>query len=1057
MKKYIMLVFSLFLILITVSCGKEKPYEYSNEGKVLQSYEILGNVKRKLPEVSNEGLARYPEYNVSFDGTQEEKEAIANENKLLNASNTTYNSMDEAGNLYLDGNSINRKLYKHSASIGLYGGNVNDDEKAVIKKINITPRNLGNYITGLYAPAGEVIKIEISEKDLKATGGFGIWIGNAGNRSSGGAEIPLEKTFSRMPYTVNEMRVSEATTYVGSYLGGAIYLGEPKNKNASYSVTISGAVEYSHFILGLTTKEEFDRLKDSSAPYFDLEVWDDAIRHSGPKYTLGPLDYDNIYQAAKMWEKISLVTNQVPSASANVGISMRYDTYIPAGAAVAFVGANFCVLPIDWFKGSINYEEFTTNGMWGTIHEYNHHYQQYGAPEGGEVTNNAVSLLSYALYTKISSARSLNKNLDGWNAYTYANYPLELLTNNTSDNPIYSLESYATLIHSFGVDNFLKAIKLQQTKGEVDSWYKAWCEATHYDMTYYFEELCNYHLSNEAKSEIKSLNYDMFIPVGSIYQTKASYVDMTPTVRPYEINYQEQITIDINNSIVVPEGFSFNIVDIKSDTKGEFIKNNNGFTYKPLEDDFDSNKIEVTINLKDNDNKYNIKPITLTFELIQKEKKLSVTTYTYNDNSIYRNIALAEANGFSGYESVENSYSNSYSLSNLNKNTITVVEGKIYLKDAGKYRLYIKGKDNVFMYVSIKNNKNYELAAYLNSNSNYTNDNEKAYYDLTIKKPTYVYIKTITLSKGNDGYSDIGYGMFSGEDVKVSTISNKYILNNDSKYKDVLFETPNYYPRKYSVSNDLIDTKKFEIVDSTNFIPWDENYTLDKMLDGNINTYAHNNSIISEPVTIIIDMKQNQKFNYLEIFGKNHDQSHTPTTFNLYVGDDLNTLSLYKSFENMPLNNRSLLLEFNEQISSRYIKLVIKDTESKRYVAISKIDIGLKIPTSNLISVLDDRVILNNNWDITSNEYSNFAGVISSKNGYLKYEFEGSLFGLYGIVSEETTLKISIDGGKYQEINLDRSDNLNLIYLINNLENGKHTIELKVSDRNVLLASIIYS
>jgi hypothetical protein len=229
------------------------------------------------------------------------------------------------------------------------------------------------------------------------------------------------------------------------------------------------------------------------------------------------------------------------------------------------------------------------------------------------------------------------------------------------------------------------------------------------------------------------------------------------------------------------------------------------------------------------------------------------------------------------------------------------------------------------------------------------------------------------------------------------------------------------------------------------------------MLDGNINTYAHNDSIISEPVTIIIDMKQNQKFNYLEIFGKNHDQSHTPTTFDLYVGDDLNTLSLYKSFENIPLNNRSVLLEFNEQISSRYIKLVIKETESKRYVAISKLDIGLKIPTSNLISVLDDRVILNNNWDITSNEYSNFAGVISSKNGYLKYEFEGSLFGLYGIVSEETTLKISIDGGKYQEINLDRSDNLNLIYLINNLENGKHTIELKVSDRNVLLASIIYS
>ena len=54
---------------------------------------------------------------------------------------------------------------------------------------------------------------------------------------------------------------------------------------------------------------------------------------------------------------------------------MRYDTYIPAGAAVAFVGANFCVMPLAWFNNSLNYEYFTNNGMWGTIHEYNHHYQ----------------------------------------------------------------------------------------------------------------------------------------------------------------------------------------------------------------------------------------------------------------------------------------------------------------------------------------------------------------------------------------------------------------------------------------------------------------------------------------------------------------------------------------------------------------------------------------------------------------------------------------------------------------------------------------------------------
>ena len=703
MRKYLMFILSIFLVMTLVGCGNKEDVKYTNEGKVLQSHEILGIVKRQKPVISNGGLDRYPEYNVSFDGTLEEKQLIADENKLLNASSTTYDSMDENGNLFLEGQSINKKLYKHSASIGLYGGEVSDEEKAVIKKINITPRPLGNYITGLYAPAGEVIKIEISEEDLTKTGGFNVFIGNAGNRSSGAAEIPLEKVFSRMPYTVNEMRVSSTTTYVGSFLGGAIYLGEPKNKNVSYTVTISGAVEYSHFILGLTTKEEFDRTVNSSAPYFDLEVWDDGIRHSGPKYMLEELEYDNFYHVARMWEKISLVSNQVPSASANVGISMRYDTYIPAGAAVAFVGAIFCVLPISWFNGSLSYENFTTNGMWGTIHELNHHYQQYGAPDGGEVTNNAVSLLSYALYTKISAARNINGDLSGWNAYTYANYPLKLLLNNENENPIYSIESYAVLIHCFGVDAFLKAISLQEIKGNADSWYKAWSMATGYDMTYYFEELCNYDLGEEVKAYVEELNYEIFVPAASIFQTKASYNEMINTVQPYEIDYQQSIGVNLKDSILIPDGFEFKILEIKSDTLGELVKDTNGFIYTPSEEDFNSNKIDVTIQLEKADGSFDVKPITLTFEFIQKAKKVEVTTYTFNDETAYRNIALAEANNFSGYTKIESSFSNSFNISNLPKNTITVCEGKVYINNAGKYRIYIKGRDNVFMYISQNN------------------------------------------------------------------------------------------------------------------------------------------------------------------------------------------------------------------------------------------------------------------------------------------------------------------------------------------------------------------
>ena len=58
-----------------------------------------------------------------------------------------------------------------------------------------------------------------------------------------------------------------------------------RNEGATFTTTISGGVAYSHFILGYTTPEEFEANKDSSAPYFDLEVWDNGVLHSGRWYS----------------------------------------------------------------------------------------------------------------------------------------------------------------------------------------------------------------------------------------------------------------------------------------------------------------------------------------------------------------------------------------------------------------------------------------------------------------------------------------------------------------------------------------------------------------------------------------------------------------------------------------------------------------------------------------------------------------------------------------------------------------------------------------------------
>ena len=135
-----------------------------NPVKTEYAAEYLGTISRRIPETSDGGLERYPQYGVTLsDATQEEKSAILAENAALCASENTYDGMDEEGNLYLGGIATGKKLYRHTAADGMYEGNVRDDERAVTKRITMRSRPAGNHITGLYAPAGEPIKIGLSE------------------------------------------------------------------------------------------------------------------------------------------------------------------------------------------------------------------------------------------------------------------------------------------------------------------------------------------------------------------------------------------------------------------------------------------------------------------------------------------------------------------------------------------------------------------------------------------------------------------------------------------------------------------------------------------------------------------------------------------------------------------------------------------------------------------------------------------------------------------------------------------------------------------------------
>ncbi len=1066
--KSIYVIFSLLLVVIIVgiiSIGnmmkKDDLDRFVIDNKVTskigQNTQILGTVSRNIPSsVSNEGLnSRYPVYGTSLSNiTDEEKDNILQEDSLLRASSTTYNSMDKDGNLYLDNVSINRKLYKHTSAVGMYYGDVSDDEEAVVAKVSLKPNEVRNYLTGLYAPAGEVVKIEISSEDLAKIGSLTVVVGQTSHRNVNNNIWKARDDFSRMPNLGNIMKIEDTVGYVGNYLGGPIYL-YPENFDSEFSVVISGAVQYACFIYGQTTREDVEKMKTFSAPYYDFEIWDTGVRHSGPsKY--GNYDYDNLMKVADLWEKIIRTSNEVPvSSNKYIGVGFVYDTFVAAGAAVAFVGGNKWVnAPVNWMSGSLDYKNFTTSGMWGTIHEFNHHYQNYGIAPSGEVSNNATSLLSYVLYTDISSARSEDDSTlgNGWNRFTDPSRSLkETLSLSKSGEPQTSLNIYADIIHSFGVDNFIQATKLDAGKNSADAWYDALCSVTGYDLTYYFETILNQSLSEEVKEKYINKGLPVFVPVASLYQTGRSYLVgkkevFIETVRPYKINKGEDYFLDFNSYLVVPDDVTYRIKSVSSPASGKIVKvSDNVYKYTPSSKEY-SGIMKVVVELNHSD--FEIEDVILTINLRQTVgKNLTKTKYIY-DTKLYDTVEDAVLNDFAGYKDVEKNSINSSFINGINPNQIGIVEGKIYIEESGKYALNLRcGRGNNTLYLAF-NDKNYKQVISVFGNGHNTTKTE--YYDL--KKGDYIYFKEITLSTTNDAFSELQFVKMENDVETIISIPSENISNVDYFYQDYVSEDK--YHRDYQVNEVISTTYKGSLVSLENYLEWDNTTKIENIFDDSLDTFYHSdqNNFISEdnPFILTVDLGKTIRANTLTIIGRNSGQVHMPTTFKLYGGESLNSLSLLGEYTNLTYSNKMLQVSFQES-KIRYYRLVVTDTDSHRYVSMAQINLSYQY--SGSLKSLDELEYYNTKKGKfkISKEMATYGHLIEG-NGVIKYSFKGTQFGLYVKQSEKCKIKIEIDND-VKEIELEGNNSISMVYLSDVLKDKKHQVKITVLKGNIQVDS----
>ncbi|MDE6060256.1 MAG: M60 family metallopeptidase, partial [Clostridia bacterium] len=459
----------------------------------------------------------------------------------------------------------------------------------------------------------------------------------------------------------------------------------------------------------------------------------------------------------------------------------------------------------------------------GNMHEYHHNFQGYGVGGGGEVTNNAMTLVSYSLYTRISRARSVNNygvsGLSGWNRFTSATWATkEVINKSWGGNGKNGLALYAALLHNFGQDAFISARKQANAQSYV-GYYNGWTKATHNDMSYFFNDILGGGVSQDAINAANgNKNYPLFVPIASVYQTGRSYTydgqkRYFDTMQPYVIKYGEPFTVDLNKytgdgnvsqtgSVVIPDRFEYTINSITNNSNGTISDVDlagKKFTFNPSSELF-SGKILVNVSIRDTLGQYtNIDDVDLVLQFEQSHEMnknvLQKDIYSYSERKYETAKDAYEAN-FAGASSSElkvdhaNPKLNGKIVQNCNaeiwyldmlkndsantgdgvapegtKSQVIVLNGKVYVNEDAKYRFSARGRKSVALYLSFDGGNNFEFACEYNggNDANFPTA-EGTYKDYELKSDTWVYFKLVLLrdseKETRGSFIGLGWGKF---------------------------------------------------------------------------------------------------------------------------------------------------------------------------------------------------------------------------------------------------------------------------------------------------------
>lgn len=271
------------------------------------------------------------------------------------------------------------KLREHP-SASSFPGSVPADAVRVRRRVDVDLRVPRWHATGLYAPAGARIVIEIPESAISA--GLRARIGVH-------SDSIWEKSWPRMPEISRSFALDGKRTPIASSFGGLIEIEVPRKSQGSVEVSLDGAVEAPLFELGKTSVEEWKlAIRARPAPWAELGT--SKVILAVPSSSIRALDDPEAL--LRYWDRILDAMADFAARPRERESPERYvaDVMISAG----YMHSGYPIMTfLDAVADEVSLERMQ-RGPWGLLHELGHNHQQddWTFEGTGEVTNNVFVL-----------------------------------------------------------------------------------------------------------------------------------------------------------------------------------------------------------------------------------------------------------------------------------------------------------------------------------------------------------------------------------------------------------------------------------------------------------------------------------------------------------------------------------------------------------------------------------------------------------------------------------------------------------------------------------------